>query len=59
MEATCNIKESEFCIKKCKDQICSKIPIIISILTSGNKKKTQNLIDVLTKYDLKIGDYIT
>jgi len=58
METMCNIKESEFCVKKCKDRICSNVPIIISILTSGNKKKIQNLVDVMSKYDLKIGDYI-
>ena len=58
METTCNIKESEFCTKKCDDRVCSKMPIIISILTSGNKKKIQNLVDVLSKFEIKIGDYI-
>jgi hypothetical protein len=55
---TCNIKESEYCSKECKDRICSKVPIIISILTSESQHKIQNLIDVLYKYELKIGDYI-
>lgn len=55
---TCNIKESEFCTKRCNDKICSKTPIIVKILTSDNKKKVKNLLEVMTKFDLKVGDYV-
>jgi hypothetical protein len=53
----CSIREAEHCYK-CKDRICSKVPIIVHILSSGDKRKVQNLVDVFSKYELVVSNYI-
>ena len=53
---TCGVKESEVCMK-CDDRICSKVPIVVSIILSEDKKKIQNLVKVLTAFDLKLQSY--
>jgi len=53
----CNNLDSEIC-KRCKDRICSKVPIIENILASGDKIKITNLAKVLSIYDFKIKDFI-
>ena len=54
----CHTRESEFCIKKCKDRICGKIPIVHHILLSEDNRKIQWLVDVFAEYELVIADYV-
>ena len=54
---TCSINDSEYCLHECRDRICGKTPIIKQILLSEDRNKIQNLIDVLTVYDLQVKDY--
>jgi hypothetical protein len=56
--ATCKMNDSEFCIKQCKDRICSKETILKRILLSEDTRKINNLAKVLGAFDLKIKDYL-
>lgn len=57
MKISCNINDSWHCLHICNDRICSKVPIIKSILLSGDKGKINNLLTVMEKYGLQVRDY--
>ena len=50
-------KTSEHC-KSCKDQICRKYPVIDHILGSNDFIKIRGLNEVMSKYHLKVSNYV-
>jgi len=53
----CNVEYSEDC-SMCVQKLCGASPIIEHILLSNEVRKISNLNKLLSKYHLKVSDYI-
>jgi len=58
LENKCNRNDSHYCLHQCRDRVCGKVSVVKSIFSSGDRRRIQNLVGVMSAFEVKMEDYL-